>query len=302
MHCFFTTEPVRSSYCMPMWSHACTFSNPKNVYVSILVFSFLFQSLFPTVHVHLELYLCQQILGFSTPCWALKSTVPLLGVAAPLGESAFITHTKPVAGEIGWQLHTTVYLYISPVLTFVLELEEWCYGDAVTLVGSQFSRMESGCSFPRQGHLDLHVHFSPCPPGAMWSDCTSTLQPTSTQPCFLYAWISIKQRDGYSPMHPLWRRSLPTRQTKPHCFCSVLAQMKGCQSAASERYSSMAGKVRFMGQTKIDTLMVFHFHSFNIRSLGIVYIQHPVAVTRGHLIHIDDFEVGGGSQHLKHLI
>lgn len=62
----------------------------------------------------------------------------------------------------------------------------------------------------------------------------------------------------------------------------------------------MAREVRFTRQTKIDTLMVFHFHLFNIRSFGIVYIQHPLAVSRGHLIYSHD--VGGESKLLKHFI
>lgn len=62
----------------------------------------------------------------------------------------------------------------------------------------------------------------------------------------------------------------------------------------------MARELRFTRLTKIDTLMVFHFNSFNIRSFVVVYTRHPLAVSRGHLIHSDD--VGGESEHLKHFI
>lgn len=95
------------------------FSNGKTFICIYMCAHLSIPKFFPTVHVHLEFYLCQHILGLSTPCWALKSRVPLLGVATPLGESAFITHTKPVAGEICWQLHTTVSLYLSPALTII---------------------------------------------------------------------------------------------------------------------------------------------------------------------------------------
>lgn len=98
-----------------------------------------------------------------------------------------------------------------------------------------------------------------------------------------------------------WLKLLRTGSTRPR-HTQAPSEL-GWQAVRAQHHYSAAtwqGELRFTRPTKIDTLMVFHFHSFNIRSLGIVYILHPLAVSRGHLIHSDD--VGGESEHLKHFI
>lgn len=69
------------------------------------------------IYTHLVFYLCQHILGPSTPCWALNSSVSLHG--EPLRCACLHnthTHTQAhtlVAGETHWHSHTNVNLSLS---------------------------------------------------------------------------------------------------------------------------------------------------------------------------------------------
>lgn len=85
-----------------------------------------------------------------------------------------------------------------------------------------------------------------------------------TIPPSSYAWICIKQRHGSAcnVCHG-WNGK---EQDRPDHTARSPSKF-GWQVVRAQHQYRAAREPRFMRLTKIDTLMVFHFHSFNIRSL-----------------------------------
>lgn len=250
-------------------------------YPDLYLHSVLFPTL--TVHIHLVFHLCQHILGPSAPCWALNSCVSLRG--RPLRSACLHNTHVRVAGETHLQSHLSVNLSLSPPNStscsvnthvpgkklFLLQCWVHTYNMVFNAVCRQ-SWPESGHSFPRQGHRDLalRLHHSACPPGATWPDCSSP------SPSFSYAWICIKQRHGCALVATAKNRMDLTRPHRAAHSASKLgwqAVRVGHQNSAEAQQEER----RFTRQTKIDTLMVFHFHSFNIRSWHCLY-STPLSV------------------------